>query len=88
MKMVKKCKKSLIVMMAGIILSSGFAMPAMAHGHAHGNSNDGTYCTSQNKTNCNGTYCAYHDKTHKKKSACKKYCAKHKTTHKNGKRHH
>lgn len=49
---------------------------------------DGTYCTSKNKTKSDGVYCPYHEKTHKKKSNCKKYCAKHKTTHKSGKRHH
>lgn len=35
----------------------------------------------------NGYYCRYHDKTHKKKSACGNYCKKHKTIHANGKRH-
>lgn len=74
MKIFKNFKKTGIIMMAGALLSTGLAMPAMAHGHGshHG-------CRSYS-----GTYCAYHHKTHKDASNCKYYCTKHHKTHKNG----
>ena len=65
----------------------------------HGRNCDGNYganCSAscdyrgqncRKNTKSTGYYCEYHDKTHKKKSACSNYCKKHKTIHANGKRH-
>ena len=79
MKIFKNCRKTAIVIAAGLILANGCTVPAMAHGH-HG----GGHCGSSYNT---GTYCAYHNKVHKKASNCKYYCEKHCVTHKNGKCH-
>ena len=77
MKILKDWKKTGIIMMAGVLLSAGFTMPSMAHGHG-GHHRSGHY---------SGTYCSYHHKTHKNARSCKYYCTKHDTTHRNGKCH-
>ena len=76
MKILKNWKKTGIIMMTGVLLSTGLIMPAMAHGHGHHRS---SYTS--------GTYCAYHHKTHKNASSCKYYCTTHHKTHKNGRCH-
>lgn len=53
---------------------------------ANRSANCGRNCQKQGAAST-GYYCEYHDKTHKKKSACSNYCKKHKTIHANGKRH-
>ncbi|MEY8235508.1 hypothetical protein AALA36_07230 [Lachnospiraceae bacterium 66-29] len=84
MKILKKCKKGVIIAMTALMLSSSFAAPVMAHGHCGGGHHGGSTYQPPRK----GTYCAYHHKYHAKKKNCKKYCTKHKTTHANGRRHH
>lgn len=86
MNILKKWKKSVIVMLTALMLSGSIAVPVMAHHHGNGSSHGCGYGYSQKQ--CNSGYdCPYHNKTHKKKSSCKKYCKKHKTVHKNGKQH-
>lgn len=78
MKILKNCKKTGIIMMAGVLLSTGLITPALAHGHGSGHHKS---CYTS------GTYCAYHHKTHKNARNCKYYCTTHHKTHKNGKCH-
>lgn len=78
MKILKNWKKTAAVMAAGLMLTSSFTTPVMAHGH-HSGSHHGSIYT--------GTYCSYHDTVHKKASNCTRYCTKHHKTHANGKCH-
>ena len=78
MKILKDCKKTGIIMMAGVLLSTGLTIPAMAHRHGGGH-HRGSYSS--------GTDCAYHHKTHKNPKNCKYYCTEHHITHRNGRCH-
>ena len=42
MKILKKCKKGVIIAMTALMLSSSFAAPVMAHGHCGGGHHGGS----------------------------------------------